>query len=161
MKIENKLIKEIMLFQEYASTIQYGEKETFTGINLAEVHCINAIGNLEQANVTKIAAKMRMTRGAISKINKKLLQRDLIESYQLPNNQKEIYYKLTAAGCKLYDVHAKCHMQSKQKKIAIIKTYTLEEQNVILKFLSDMNALFENKKGTENKKTVKKCKVAT
>jgi len=147
MKIENKLIKEIMLFQEYASTIQYGEKETFTGINLAEVHCINAIGNLEQANVTKIAAKMRMTRGAISKINKKLLQRDLIESYQLPNNQKEIYYKLTAAGCELYDVHAKCHMQSMQKKIALIKTYSLEEQNVILKFLNEMNMLVQNQEG--------------
>ena len=151
MNSESKLIKEIMLFQEYASTIQYGEKEAFEGINLAEVHCINAIGNLEQANVTKIAKKMCMTRGAISKINKKLLKRSLIESYQLPNNQKEIYYKLTDAGLKLYDIHAKCHIKSAQKKISVIKKYTSEEQNIVLKFLSEMNTLFKNQEGIKKK----------
>ena len=72
MNSESKLIKEIMLFQEYASTIQHGNEEAFVEIHLAEIHCINAIGKLKQANVTKIAEMMRMTRGAISKINKKV-----------------------------------------------------------------------------------------
>jgi Transcriptional regulators len=141
MGIANEVLKEVTLFQEYASTIQHGNEEAFVEIHLAEIHCINAIGKLKQANVTKIAEMMRMTRGAISKINKKLLQRGLIASYQLPDNQKEIYYKLTESGKQLYDTHAKCHLKATKKKIAVIRTYSSQEQQVILRFFNDLNAL--------------------
>jgi len=141
MGIANELLKEVTLFQEYASTIQHGNEEAFAEIHLAEIHCINAIGKLELANVTKIAELMRMTRGAISKINKKLLHRGLILSYQLPDNQKEIYYKLTEEGKLLYDTHAKCHRRATKKKLAVIKNYSLHDQQAILKFLCELNAL--------------------
>ena len=67
MGIANKVLKEVTLFQEYASTIQHGDEEAFAEIHLAEIHCINAIGKLKQANVTKIAEMMRMTRGEIGR----------------------------------------------------------------------------------------------
>ena len=35
-----------------------------------------------------------MTRGAISKITKKLIKKGIIESYQKPDNKKEIYFRL-------------------------------------------------------------------
>lgn len=64
----------------------------------SETHCIDYIGRLELPNVTKIAEHMGMTRGAISKMTKKLLAKGLIEKYTLESNKKEVYFKLTDLG---------------------------------------------------------------
>ena len=61
----------------------------------SEVHCIEYIGRHADSNVTKLAESFYMTRSAISKITKKFMEKDLIESYQKPDNKKEIYFRLT------------------------------------------------------------------
>ena len=48
----------------------------------SEIHCIEYIGRNVDSNVTKLAETFYMTRSAISKITKKLIEKDLIESYQ-------------------------------------------------------------------------------
>ncbi len=49
------------------------EDEKLHGYNYSEIHTIAAIGDLEESNVTNIANHMNVTRGAISKITKRLL----------------------------------------------------------------------------------------
>lgn len=141
-----KVMESLIKIQEHASTIRHGCKEAFSEISLAEVHCIDWIARLANANVTRIAAKMGMTRGAISKINKKLLEKELIESYKAPGNNKEIYYKLTPAGQRLYNEHKKRHLAVKQEKLSVIEKYNKQEQSIILRFLSDMNHLADRRK---------------
>ncbi|MHB8072679.1 winged helix DNA-binding protein [Desulfosporosinus fructosivorans] len=46
-----------------------------------------------------------MTRGAISKITKKLTSKDAISSYQKEDNRKEVYFRLTDYGELLYKKH--------------------------------------------------------
>lgn len=123
---------------------------TFEGINLAEVHCIDRIGTIEYANVTKIANEMDMTRGAISKICKRLRKKGLVESYQRPDNNKEIYYRLTEGGQHVYNEHKKLHSQARQEKVSLINTYSEYEQSIILCFLNDLNRLY-NMKPVEEK----------
>ncbi|MDF2935735.1 MAG: transcriptional regulator, MarR family [Paenibacillaceae bacterium] len=60
------------------------------------------IGNHADSNVTKLAESFYMTRSAISKITKKLMEKGLIDSYQKPENKKEIYFRLTEQGRRLY-----------------------------------------------------------
>ncbi len=48
----------------------------------SEIHCIDFIGKIDNPNVTKISESMNMTRGAISKICKKLLNNNLIHKYK-------------------------------------------------------------------------------
>lgn len=67
----------------------------------------------EPMNVTKLAKKMNMTRGAISKITKKLIQNGYIQKYQLSSNRKEKYFKLTDKG---YDIHQQ-HMDMHEKRL--------------------------------------------
>lgn len=123
---------------------------TFDGINLAEVHCIDRIGTIEYANVTKIANEMEMTRGAISKISKRLLSKGLVESYQRPDNNKEIYYRLTESGQHVYNEHKKCHSKARQEKLSLLNTYSEYEQSIILCFLNDINRLHNRMPAEEN-----------
>ena len=51
-------------------------------LGYSEIHTIVAIQELEEANVTAIAEKMHMTKGAISKIIKRLSSLGAIETYQ-------------------------------------------------------------------------------
>ena len=134
-----------MRIQERSSIFEHHREEIFAGLNLAEVHCIDKIGSTEFANVTKIAAEMGMTRGAISKISKKLLNKELIDTYQKPVNNKEIYFCLTEQGQKVYDEHKKCHNQAQEEKLAILTTYSEYEQSIILRFLNDINQKYDRK----------------
>lgn len=61
------------------------------GYNYSEIHTIAAIGDLEEPNVTQIANYMNVTKGAISKIAKKLLEQGLIEAYQQDGNKQKVF----------------------------------------------------------------------
>ena len=131
--------------QEKANLLRHGEDVTFDGVNLAEVHCIDQIGMIDYANVTKVASAMGMIRGTISKINKRLLNKGLIESYQVSENNKEIYYRLTKSGEQVYLQHRRCHETALKEKFSILNSYSEYEQAIILRFLSDINRFYDRK----------------
>ncbi len=139
------VINALIKIQERSDQFRHGREDIFRGIHLAEVHCIDWIGMVDDANVTKIARQMGLTRGAISKISKKLLAKGLIERYQRPENNKEIYFRLTAEGRNVYNEHKKLHNQAKKEKLSLLAAYSDEEQAVILRFLGDVNQLFDSK----------------
>lgn len=140
MNLAMQIVNAIIKIQE--NIFPHEWQVTFDGVNLAEVHCIDRIGTIELANVTKIANEMEMTRGAISKICKRLLSKGLVESYQRPDNNKEIYYRLTARGQHVYNEHKKLHSQARQEKLSLINTYSEYEQSIVLCFLNDINRLY-------------------
>ena len=144
-----KIISSLTRIQERSTIFEHHREDILAGINLAEAHCIDKIGSMDYANVTKVAAEMSMTRGAISKISKKLLNKKLIDSYQKPENNKEIYFCLTEQGQQVYIEHKKCHTQSMQEKLALLSTYSEFEQSIILRFLSDINQKYDKKLSEE------------
>ncbi len=144
-----EIIRSLTRIQERSSIFEHHQEEIFAGINLAEAHCIDKIGSMDYANVTKVAAEMGMTRGAISKISKKLLNKKLIDSYQKPENNKEIYFCLTEQGQKIYNEHKKCHNQANEEKLALLSTYSEDEQSIILRFLNDINRKYDKKLNEE------------
>lgn len=105
-KLMNLFVK-YMEKQEILSKLT--EDEKLHGYNYSEIHTIAAIGALAEPNVTQIANYMNVTRGAISKITKKLLGQNLIESYQHDGNKQKIFFRLTKSGQFLYDEHEKRH----------------------------------------------------
>ncbi|MDR3709781.1 MAG: MarR family transcriptional regulator [Capsulimonadaceae bacterium] len=141
MNDELKIIDAITRIHDRAGLVRHGRSEVPCGVNLAETHCIDRIGSIEYANVTKLAAALEMTRGAISKICKKLLCKGLIESFQREDNQKEIYFRLTEGGVRVFEEHEKSHAQAVREKMAMLGAYTPDELSIISRFLSDMNRL--------------------
>ncbi|CUH96770.1 hypothetical protein P22_2881 [Propionispora sp. 2/2-37] len=98
----------------------------------SEVHCIDLIGRTEDANVTKLASKLNMTRGAISKATKKMLANGDITSYQNIDNKKEIYFKLTEKGKQIFLFHEKKHKEQEIKLASFFRQLSSEEKNVML-----------------------------
>ncbi|HEY4399602.1 MAG TPA: MarR family transcriptional regulator [Lactobacillaceae bacterium] len=86
-------------------------ERVFADLTLSEIETIELIATIEDANVTKLAEKSYMTRGAISKMAKKMQAKNLIETYQHASNKKEIYFRLTPAGEAIEQQHRQMHAE--------------------------------------------------
>lgn len=101
----------------------------------SEVHFIEYIGKNDEANVTKLADAFYMTRGAISKIATKLMHKGVIESYQRPDNKKEIYFRLTARGQTVFQTHKELHTEFMERDNAVFERLTKEQYDTICDFI--------------------------
>ena len=84
-----------------------------------------------------------MTRGAISKMTKKLLAKGLIEKYTLETNKKEVYFKLTERDKVLFKEHEKRHKQWEKRDMQFLSRYSKEETDTILKFMQEFNVYLD------------------
>jgi DNA-binding MarR family transcriptional regulator len=105
----------------------------------SEIHCIEYIGSNVDSNVTKLAESFYMTRGAISKITKKLIKKGIIESYQKPDNKKEIYFRLTSQGKVIYKVHEELHKEFQERDKVVFEQVTEEQFDIMLSFVEMYN----------------------
>lgn len=119
------------------------EDEKLHGYNYSEIHTIAAIGDLQEPNVTHIANSMNVTRGAISKITKKLLEQNLIEAYQCDGNKQKIFFRLTKSGQFLYDEHEKRHSLWLKRDNNFIKQFDHKTIEQVEQFMSAFNDYLE------------------
>ncbi|MDH6369225.1 DNA-binding MarR family transcriptional regulator [Paenibacillus sp. PastF-3] len=105
------------------------------GYTSSEVHCIEYIEKNVDSNVTKLAESFFMTRGAISKLTKKLIEKGLIESYQKSDNKKEIYFRLTEQGKVIYKIHENLHKEFQERDKAVFEQITEEQFDSMLSFV--------------------------
>ncbi len=144
MKEQELLLKEISLMLERQDMLsKLTESSCLDEYGYSETHCIDFIGRLELPNVTKVAEHMGMTRGAISKMTKKLLAKGLIEKYTLETNKKEVYFKLTDQGKLLFDEHAKRHRLWEKRDMEFLSKYRKEEVDVVYRFMKEFNGYLE------------------
>jgi len=101
----------------------------------SEVHCIEYIERNVDSNVTKLAESFYMTRGAISKLTKKLIKKGIIESYQKPDNKKEIYFRLTEQGKAVNKIHDELHKEFQERDKAVFEQVTEEQYDTMLSFV--------------------------
>ncbi len=109
------------------------------GYHHSEMRCIAYIDKNPSANVTKLAEVFFMTRSAISKLTKRLIEKNLIESYRKQGNKKEIYFKLTEQGKTLEKLYGKHQKECRQRDKVIFDQITAEEYDNMLRFVEDYN----------------------
>jgi len=107
----------------------------FEGYTSSEIHCIEYIGKSADCNVTKLAESFYMTRGAISKMTQKLIKKGVIESYQKPENKKEVYFDLTEQGNAIYKVHEDLHNEFRERDKAVFDQITDEQFDIMSRFV--------------------------
>jgi DNA-binding MarR family transcriptional regulator len=130
------LMSELMdLFNEIVWLNKPELENTLKGYKLNEVELIEHIAKIPNANVTKLAAASYMTRGAISKLTKKLMNRGLIESYQASENKKEIYFKLTDTGNEVNKAHEELHELWLERDKEVFTDMKKEEFDTIFRFI--------------------------
>ena len=113
--------------------------ERFEDYKSSEIHCIEHIGENGAANVTQLAESFYMTRGAISKMTKKLIKKGAIESYQKPNNKKEVYFRLTSQGEVIHNVHKEMHKEFDERDKLVFEQVTDEQFDIMLNFMEKYN----------------------
>ena len=110
----------------------------FNNISISECHVIDAIANIKEPNGINIAEKLNMTRGGISKIATRLIEKNLITTYKSPTNQKKVFYKLTSVGERVNVIHNQLHKENHENICNIANKYTAQEQDIILRFIKDL-----------------------
>ena len=110
-------------------------EESLKGFKSSEIHCIEYIGSNVDSNVTKLAESFYMTRGAISKLTKKLIEKGVIESYQKSENKKEIYFRLTERGEAINNVHEDLHKEFQERDKEVFKEVTEEQFDTMINFV--------------------------
>lgn len=108
--------------------------EKFQGYSFLEIACIEFIAKLDEPNVTKLADQLYVTRGAISKATKKLLQKEDIATFQNADNKKEIYFKLTAKGKKINQQHEQLHDEFLISDQPVFESFSSKDLDTILQF---------------------------
>jgi DNA-binding MarR family transcriptional regulator len=106
-------------------------------LTITALHVLDAIGQREPINGIQIARQLAITKGGVSKITRKLLEQQLILQERLPNNKKDIYFRLTAQGREIFLWHQELHQQIEEQAKQFLGKYTLDELRLIVRFLQD------------------------
>ena len=114
-------------------------EKAMTGFSLSEIAYMEYIALHPDANVTRLAAALYMTRGAISKITKKLEKKGMITSYQKPDNKKELYFALTAEGQKIDAIHRQLHQDFLAADQKVFSAFSDSELTTVLRFVDAYN----------------------
>lgn len=91
--------------------IESSPRDFGTGFVLhpSEIHTIEVIGNNPGINLTELAEKQGVTKGAASQMISRLEKKKLIIKMKEVDNDRKIYLKLSDIGLKAYDGHNDFH----------------------------------------------------
>ncbi|MCT4508225.1 MAG: MarR family transcriptional regulator [Tepidibacter sp.] len=145
--MSNELMVEKLseIFQIFTEFNEKGFKENYSNLNINEVHAIDYIGKTENANVTKITNHLKITKGGVTKITKKLINKEYISSYQIEENKKEKYFNLTEKGKEIFKKHENLHIEAINRDKKIFEKFDKNEKEVIDKFLDTLKKDFKKK----------------
>ncbi|AYU55817.1 MarR family transcriptional regulator [Staphylococcus debuckii] len=124
------------LFNKISYLNKFEMEEALKGLTSTEVHCIEAIEENTNPNVRRLAETLYMTRGAISKLTRRLIKKELIESYQKEDNKKEIYFKLTDSGKAIYDTHEQLHAKFQKRDEKVFEEMDEAQYQAMMNFIN-------------------------
>lgn len=126
------------IFQLYSEYSQKSFAHNYDGLTLNEIHSIHYVGILEKPNVTCLSSHMHITKGAVTKIMKRLQTQGYVEDYRLETNKKEKYFKLTHNGEEMFQKHKSIHAENFEKDKAIFNYFNQDDRNTIHNFLNSL-----------------------
>lgn len=138
----NRLIEIFQLADEFNGQ---DFSEEYEGLSMNEVHAVDIIGKNRNTNTTLIAQKLGLTKSGVLKILNKLLEKEYIERFQIPENRKEKYFSLTSKGENIFKKHLELHKISEERDSKIFEKFSNDEKETISKFLEILKNDLKNK----------------
>lgn len=120
-------------YNQKAKTAKYYGTEDL--LYSAEVHMIELIGSYEAITTTKLAEKLSITKGAVSQITRKLLEKDLIIKNPSAERSNEVLISLTDKGEIVYSYHQNMHEKMLERIDSVLSDLTDEGKMVLDKII--------------------------
>lgn len=116
-------------------------KKLLPRLSVSSLHVLDVIYAHDGIKGIDIAREMGLTKGAVSKITRKLLEQDLIRKKQLPDNLKEIYYSVTPLGAELAELHRVFHEEKDHKAVELLASFDEASLEIVADFLEKLARL--------------------
>lgn len=105
-------------------------------LSRAEIHTIAAVGDHVGINITVLAEKLGITKGAASQMIYKLVDKGAIEKRVSPDSDTEVSLTLTAKGRTNYEAHQAYHRQANDKSLLLLKEMPEEVYRCLIEYIS-------------------------
>ncbi|OBR96525.1 DNA-binding transcriptional repressor MarR [Clostridium ragsdalei P11] len=109
-----------------------------TTLYRSELHMIEAIGNYENINVTKLSKLLGITKGAVSQCLDKLLKKQMVFKNPSPLTDNEVVLTLTEKGKVVFEAHNTYHKKMYEDFDNILKKYSKEAQHALINLLAQL-----------------------
>ncbi|MBP2660141.1 MAG: transcriptional regulator, MarR family [Firmicutes bacterium] len=106
-------------------------------LSFSELSLMTLIGDFDNIRVTELALKYGATKGAISKMVKKLVQKELVKKSRTQENEKEVLLSLTAMGMTIYN-EKEAHFEKLSADVSKELESLTEEQQISLFNILDL-----------------------
>jgi len=97
----------------------------------SEINTLEIIGKFPGINMTQLAQKRGVTKGAVSQIVAKLVKKQLVTKNQTPDNDKVLSLELTTAGEVAFGNHEKFHAKYDSPMIEKLNGMSAEQLSLI------------------------------
>jgi DNA-binding MarR family transcriptional regulator len=112
--------------------------ELLRDTTLMMLRVLDAIGQLEPVNGITISKQYRIPKGTVSKTTRRLIAQKLIEKESLPNNKKEVLFRLTPLGSELFRAHRAFDQQMERGFVRFLQQYDADELRFVVRMLQDV-----------------------
>jgi DNA-binding MarR family transcriptional regulator len=113
-------------------------KKLLPRLSVSSMHVLDAIHAHDGIKGIDIARELGITKGAVSKITRNLLDHGLIRKEQRPNNLKEIYFSVTPLGAEVAEVHQAFHREQDQKATKLMAGFDAASLEIVADFLEKL-----------------------
>jgi len=113
--------------------------ELLQDTTITALRVLDAIGQLGPVNGITISRQFRIPKGTISKTTRRLVAKKLIISESLPDNKKEVLFRLTPLGQELFQAHRAFDQQMETGFVRFLRRYNSSELNFIARVLQDIS----------------------
>ncbi len=102
---------------------------------LTQLHIVSAIKQNGAGNNKSLAEALNVSKPAITKAIKKMLEKNVIIETRQEDNQKEVHYLLTDFGEQLAYIHERLHEQAQKRYLRLLDNFNSNELDTIITFL--------------------------
>jgi len=114
----------------------------------AEVHMVMLIGQYPTSGVTELAAKAGTTKGAVSQMIQRLVNKGLIYKSASPESGRRVFLELTNRGKVAFYSHERLHEESDMELISFIENLSQAQAKVLEQFLTLVEQEIDKRSGT-------------
>lgn len=104
---------------------------------ITALRVVDGIGRLEPVNGATIATQFHIPKGTVSKVTRRLIAQRLATSEPRPGNQKEILFRLTPLGKRLFTFHRRFDEQMERGFSQFLQRYGADDLRVLVRVLRD------------------------